>query len=131
MMYGRYEGSTHRLRLIFRKSWADADLQQEIEIHLEQLVKEGVASGMNESEARMMARRGFGPLEKTKEECRDTRRINVIDNFTRDVRYALRMTLKIAMLAPIPKASVSSAGTLKLRLLQIRQCRAYSLPSLC
>jgi hypothetical protein len=81
----------HRIRSIFRKSREDADLQHEIEIHLEQLVKEAVASGMNEFEARMMARRRFGPLEKTKEECHDTRRVNVIDNFTRDVRYALRM----------------------------------------
>lgn len=86
-----YRVFMHRLRSIFRKSRADADLQHEIEIHLEQLVKEAVASGMNESEARVMARRRFGPLEKTKEECRDTRRVNVIDNFTRDVRHALRM----------------------------------------
>jgi putative ABC transport system permease protein len=86
-----YRVFMHRLRSIFRKSRADADLQQEIEIHLEQLVKEFVASGMNETEARMMARRRFGPLERTKEECRDTRGVNVIDNFTRDVRYALRI----------------------------------------
>jgi putative ABC transport system permease protein len=86
-----YRVFMHRLRSIFRKSRADADLQHEIEIHLEQLVKEAIASGFNESEARMMARRRFGPLEKTKEECRDTRGVNVIDNFTRDVRYALRM----------------------------------------
>jgi len=86
-----YRVFMHRLRSIFRKSRADADLQHEIEIHLEQLVKEAVASGLNESEARMMARRRFGPLEKTKEECRDTRRVNVIDSFRRDVRYALRM----------------------------------------
>jgi len=86
-----YRVFMHRLRSIFRKSRADTDLQHEIEIHLEQLVKEAIASGFNESEARMMARRRFGPLEKTKEECRDTRGVNVIDNFTRDVRYALRM----------------------------------------
>jgi predicted permease len=86
-----YRVFMHRLRSIFRKSRADADLQHEIEIHLEQLVKEAVASGLNESEARTMARRRFGSLEKAKEECRDTRRVNVIDNFTRDVRYALRM----------------------------------------
>jgi predicted permease len=86
-----YRMFMHRLRSIFRKSRADADLQHEIEIHLEQLVKEAVASGMSESEARVMARRRFGPVEKTKEECRDTRRVNMIDNFTRDVRYALRM----------------------------------------
>jgi predicted permease len=86
-----YRVFMHRLRSIFRKSRADADLQHEIEIHLEQLLKEAVASGMNESEARMMARRRFGALEKTKEECRDTRRVNVIDNFKRDLRYALRI----------------------------------------
>ena len=86
-----YRVFMHRLRSLFRKSRADADLQHEIEIHLEQLVKEAIASGLNESEARMMARRRFGPLEKTKEECRDARRLNVIDNFARDVRYALRM----------------------------------------
>jgi putative ABC transport system permease protein len=86
-----YRVFMHRLRSIFRKSRADADLQREIEIHLEQLVKEAVASGLTESEARLMARRSFGSLEKTKDECRDTRRVNVIDNFARDVRYALRM----------------------------------------
>lgn len=86
-----YRVFMHRLRSIFRKSQADAELQHEIEIHLEQLAKEAVASGMNESQARLMARRRFGSLEKTKEECRDTRRVNVIDNFTRDVRYALRI----------------------------------------
>jgi putative ABC transport system permease protein len=86
-----YRVLIHRLRSILRKSRADAELQREIEIHLEQLVKEAVASGMNESEARRMARRQFGSLEKTKEECRDTRRVNVIDNFARDVRHALRM----------------------------------------
>jgi putative ABC transport system permease protein len=86
-----YRMFMHRLRSLFRKPRADADLQHEIEIHLEQLVKEAVASGLNESEARMITRRRFGPLEKTKEECRDTRRVNVIDNFRRDVQYALRI----------------------------------------
>ncbi|MDQ2712552.1 MAG: permease prefix domain 1-containing protein, partial [Acidobacteriota bacterium] len=80
----------HRLRSLFRRSRADADLQREIEVHFEQLVKEAIASGASESEARMMARGQFGPMEKTKEECRDTRRVNLIDDFMRDVRYALR-----------------------------------------
>ena len=77
----------HRLRSIFQKSRADSDLQNEIELHLEQLVKEAIASGMSESEARRMARRQFGAVEKTKEECRDQRRVNLIANFMRDLRY--------------------------------------------
>lgn len=80
----------HRLRSIFRQSRADADLQSEIELHLEQLVKEARASGMSDAEARGMARRQFGAVEKTKEECRDMRRVNLIANFVRDLRYALR-----------------------------------------
>jgi putative ABC transport system permease protein len=86
-----YRVFMHRLRSIFRRSRADADLEREIEIHLEQLVKESVASGMGECEARIMARRQFGPMELTKEECRDARRVFGIESFTGDVRYALRM----------------------------------------
>ncbi len=81
----------HRLRSLFRPSRADADLQREFELHFELLVKEAMASDMSESEARIMARRQFGPVEKTTEECRDMRRIDLIDNCVRDVRYALRM----------------------------------------
>ena len=84
----------HRLRSLFRRSRADADLQREIELHFEQLMKEAMASGMSDSEARMMAHRQFGAIEKTKEECRDMRRVNPIENFVRDVRYALRMLAK-------------------------------------
>jgi predicted permease len=80
----------HRFRSLFHRFRADADLQREIEIHFEQLVKEATASGMSESEARMMARREFGPVEQTKEECRDTRRVNLIENFMRDARHAWR-----------------------------------------
>ncbi len=82
---------SHRLRSVLLRSRADTDLRREIELHFEQLIKEAIASGATESEARLMARRQFGPLERTKEECRDARRVNLIDGFMRDLRYALRM----------------------------------------
>lgn len=81
----------HRLHSLFRRSRADTDLQREIDLHFEQLVKEAMATGMGKSEARMMARREFGPVEQTKEECREMRRVTLIENFVREVRYALRM----------------------------------------
>jgi hypothetical protein len=46
---------------------------------------------MSESEAQTLARRRFGPVENTKEECRDARRINLVDSLVRDLLYALRM----------------------------------------
>lgn len=97
-----YQVFLQRLRSVFKKSRADADLERELEIHLEQLVKESVASGMSESEARILAGRQFGSLENTKEECRDARRVNLIDNLMRDVRYALRIIwTKLSFSVPI------------------------------
>jgi putative ABC transport system permease protein len=75
---------------MFRRSRAEAEMRQELDLHLEQLIKEYKASGMSEPEARMSARREFGPVEATKEQCRDMRRMNVIDNLVRDIRYTLR-----------------------------------------
>lgn len=89
MRFGRV--IKHRLHSLFRRPRADADLQREVEIHFEQLVKEALASGMSESEAQVMARREFGPVEQTKEGCRDMRCVTLIENFVRDIRYALRM----------------------------------------
>lgn len=81
----------HRLRSLLQRSRANAELQREIELHFEQLLREAIASGMSESEARILAHRQFGAVESTKEECRDARRINSIDNLVRDIRYALRI----------------------------------------
>lgn len=80
-----------RLSSLFQTSRANADLEREIELHLAQLVREAMASGMSESEARILARRQFGPVENTKEGCRDARRTNFVDNLARDLRYSLRM----------------------------------------
>src|SRR3954454_16115311 len=52
-----------RLRSIFRTSRVENDLQQELEIHLEQLTNEYQAKGMGEREAvtRLVARSGSCP----------------------------------------------------------------------
>ncbi len=92
MRLGRILG--HRLRSLVRRSRADAELRREIEIHLEQLVKEHVANGMSEPEARLAALREFGPLEPTKERCRDMRGMNTIENLGKDLMYAFRVLRK-------------------------------------
>ena len=80
-----------RVHSLLHPSSADADLQREIEIHIQQLAREGIAAGMTEPEARAAALRRFGPVEPTKELCRDTRRVSWIQDFARDLRYAVRM----------------------------------------
>ena len=46
---------------------------------------------MTPEEARYAALRELGGMEQIREECRDMRRVNHIENFIRDFRYALRM----------------------------------------
>src|SRR5690242_11798675 len=84
----------HRLFSVFRQSRADADLEREIELHIDQLTKEGVASGLSESEARTRALREFGPIGKSKEECRDARRVNLVGDLLKDLRHGTRMLQK-------------------------------------
>ena len=81
----------HRLRSLFRGSSADADMQRELDLHLEQLTKEYVGAGLSESEARHAATRAFGPVESIKEVCRDMRRVHFVEDLLKDVGYALRV----------------------------------------
>jgi putative ABC transport system permease protein len=80
-----------RFHAVLNRSTADAELQSEIEIHIQQLTREGIATGMNESDARAAALREFGALDQIKEECRDTRRVGGIQDIARDLRYGIRM----------------------------------------
>jgi predicted permease len=80
-----------RLRSIFRKNRAELELSEELEFHLQNQIDEYVAQGMNPKEARHAALRSLGGIEQAKEECRDARKLNLIENFLQDVRFGLRM----------------------------------------
>ena len=83
-----------RLRSLFRKSRVEQELSDELRFHLEKLIEEKVGKGMVPEEARYAALRELGGVEQIKEECRDMRRVNYIENFAQDVRYGLRMLAK-------------------------------------
>jgi macrolide transport system ATP-binding/permease protein len=80
-----------RLRSIFHKNQTELDLSEELQFHLQNQIDEYVAQGMNPKEARHAAFRSLGGIEQAKEECRDTRKVNLIDNFLQDVRFGLRI----------------------------------------
>lgn len=79
---------------LFRLRRAEANLDRELSLHLEQLTKENIARGMSESEARLQARREFGSLALIQEACRDARRVTWIEDLRRDMLYALRQLAK-------------------------------------
>ncbi len=80
-----------RLRSLFRKGKAELDLSDELQFHLQNQIDEFVAQGMNPQEARRAALQSLGGVEQVKEECREMRGANLIENFLQDVRFGFRM----------------------------------------
>jgi putative ABC transport system permease protein len=80
-----------RLRSLFHRKRAELDLSEELQFHLQNQIDEYVAQGMNVQEARRAALRSLGGVEQVKEECREARKMNLIENFVRDLRLGLRM----------------------------------------
>jgi putative ABC transport system permease protein len=75
-------------RLVLRRE--EPELDEELAFHLDQLTDENIAAGMSPNEARRQARIAFGGVERSRQECRDTRPGFWMDRLLQDVRYALR-----------------------------------------
>src|SRR6516225_779739 len=80
-----------RVHSLLHRSNANAELQREIELHIQQLTNEAIAEGLTDAEARAAALREFGPIEETKEKCRETRRVSWIQDLVQDLHYGVRM----------------------------------------
>ncbi len=80
-----------RLRSIFRATAVDEELDRELTLHFEQLVREQMDAGLCEADARRAARHAFGSPVAAQEACRDTRGVGVIEDLVTDVRYTLRL----------------------------------------
>jgi putative ABC transport system permease protein len=85
---------SNRLRSLFRRDTVEQEIGSELHFHIERQVEENILAGMNPQEARRAASREFGGVEQVKEECRDTRRANYLENLLKDVRYGFRMLRK-------------------------------------
>ena len=55
-------------RRFFRRKHSDAELQQEIELHMEEEIAENVERGMSKDEARRRAHVKFGSARRVREE---------------------------------------------------------------
>src|SRR5438105_1360671 len=83
-----------RLRSLFRRKRVEQELDEELQYHLERKTEEYIAHGMTHEESRYAAMRAMEGLTQRKEECRDTRGLNAIENTLRDLRYSLRILAK-------------------------------------
>jgi predicted permease len=82
------------LRHLFHKSAEENQIDKELRFHLEQQIKDYVASGRSPQEAARRAKLDFGGLDRVKEEVRDTRKASLLEDCVQDVVYGLRLLRK-------------------------------------
>src|SRR5262249_11814379 len=80
-----------RLRSLFRRKHAEQELDEEIQFHLQSLTEQYAAREMKPEAARRAALHELGHLEAVKEECRDVRNVNFIENVLQDMHFGLRI----------------------------------------
>ena len=79
---------------LFRKQALDAQLDKEIEFHIDELTRENSAAGLDPAEARRRAIIAFGGPDQIKEECRDARGLVWFESVFQDIRFGVRSLLK-------------------------------------
>src|SRR6266545_7517688 len=77
-----------QLRTLFQRDRVERELEEEFQFHIEHRTELEIARGLSPEEARCAALRAMDGAEQRKEECRDMRHVNFIDDLWRDLRYA-------------------------------------------
>jgi predicted permease len=97
-----------RVRALFVRRRMDADLEEDIQAHLDLLTRDYVRKGLSLPDARQAARRDFGGILRTEERVRDQRGFQWLDTVSRDIRYAVRTLWRT------PGFTLASVSTLAL-----------------
>src|SRR5687768_12741194 len=79
---------------LFRKRDREAEMQDEIQQHLDLLTERNIAEGMSPGDAQNAARRAFGGVEQIKEITREELFWMWPEQLWRDFRFALRQLRK-------------------------------------
>jgi predicted permease len=85
---------TLRFRSLLRRESVDHELDAELRFHLDRQIAANIAAGMPPDEARHAARRQFGGVDQIREECRDMRKVNWLQDLAQDIRYGVRVLAK-------------------------------------
>jgi len=79
-----------RLRALFRRAEVERELDDELRFHLEHEAAKHERYGVPREEAERRARLTFGGFDRVKEDTRDARGVQALENAMRDLRYAVR-----------------------------------------
>ena len=79
-----------RLRSLVNRQTIEREINEELRFHLDMEAAHRQQHGLDRNAARTSAARVFGGMERTKDDLRDARGGNGIDNAMKDLRYAVR-----------------------------------------
>jgi predicted permease len=85
---------SYSIRALLRREKSEMELDSELRFHLEAQIENNIRAGMSPESARQSALREFGGVELAKEECRDERGTQFIEQLWQDVRFGARMLRK-------------------------------------
>jgi len=83
-----------RLTALFRRRTLDADLDEELRVHIDLAIAENLKRGMSPEAAKTQALRSFGGLTQTRERYRVERGLPWLETLAQDLRFAIRMLVK-------------------------------------
>ena len=93
------QGLRARMRALLRPRVVDHELNEEIRFHIELETEKNLRLGMNADDARRLAVAHFGGVQRVREEHRDVRRLQWIEDFVGDARFAFRTIRRTPALA--------------------------------
>lgn len=79
-----------RLRALYRRRAMEADLESELQAHLEHQAEKYVRKGLSREEAERRAKFDFGDVEEVKKECRESWGVPSISGLTAGLQNGLR-----------------------------------------
>lgn len=79
----------YRLRALFHRNRLDADLDEELQDHVERETEKYVQRGLSPEEARRRALIGIGGVEQVRQQTREARGIRLLQQLQQDVHYSL------------------------------------------
>jgi putative ABC transport system permease protein len=81
---------THRLANLIRRRDLSAEIDEELQFHIESRIQDNIADGMSPAEARRDALSRFGSPAGTRDNTRDANIVTALDAIAQDVRFAIR-----------------------------------------
>jgi predicted permease len=83
-----------RVRILFRKTQVEAEMDEEMRFHLEMELRANLEKGMSPTRARREALLAFGGMERFKERARDQRGGRALDDLWQDTKLAIRKLIR-------------------------------------